>query len=917
MLGFHIKQVVRFNLRNKSRLILAIVVIGIAISTMFTLNGLLDIFSNNITTSIIGQLPDADVSITSTKDSYIYNYSTLIQSIESQDQIIKAVTPRYAMDGGVYLNSSQGQVIVPTQIVAINVSKEYSMGMGSFTPQISSLGVNECLVIGNFGQQLLSASPNGNLNVCMLLKPNLSVNMSLNIRSQVDQNKKIYTSYQNLIVIDYSTLQQFNLSNTATSLLGLFKDHENFYSLNSINSIDQLGVKRGSEIQNIIGYDYTVNMIILQALTASQEGLNGTRVLVNLIGIIIILLSTILIWSIMNASLKDLTHEYGIYKALGLKDRWILISSFLNSIFIGMLGILAGFFLGIIFISYANSSLGGLNALIKINPDTILYILGLGILMIIFSGLYPAYLVSKKDVLVALDISRTESTDFGARVESYRFKLFNKKNIIRGFQLASVGLLIFVILPWVNFAFDQNAVNNLVVILLILALIGFIFIISGLLGPILQRSISWMVGVFFPKIGFATHLVLRKTTGKNTSNSVIFALCLAFIFFLNTLQAASINGAVFALQSQVGSDLVVYTPQVNGQSYSEEIYNFTKAYPGVKSGFITNNGFYSLIGSNVQLGDNIDFNTFQPPIYGASSNLPDALTNQISYYPSSDYTKLSQNNTIVISGSMAKVFKVKVGDKLRLDVQSSIIANEKKYGKTIQVEIVAIMKSLSGFPAISDNIQDAPKSPVFIGQETWQTIVRANDGFNQTTTFQFEQNIRQIFVKDAGANLDTFKTQVFIKFGSKAFIVDYKERLNTLLTNLRTSTNALTMILSFSTIIAFFAVISSTISYINESKNEIAIMKAVGLKEKQIKFIFTLEAVIVSSTASLLGSLAGYFTGYLAEFTTSLEQNRPMQLVFPPIFVLVTFSLVIFFSIVGSYFPARKIYKIDTIRNLQ
>ena len=94
-------------------------------------------------------------------------------------------------------------------------------------------------------------------------------------------------------------------------------------------------------------------------------------------------------------------------------------------------------------------------------------------------------------------------------------------------------------------------------------------------------------------------------------------------------------------------------------------------------------------------------------------------------------------------------------------------------------------------------------------------------------------------------------------------------------------------------------------------------MKAIGLKEKQIKLIFTLEAVIISSTASLLGSIAGYFTGYLAEFTNSLEQNRPMQIVFPPEIIIITFGLVILFSIIGSYFPAKRIYKIDTIRNLQ
>ena len=918
MITFHMKNVVHFNFKNKSRLILAILVIGIAISTLFTLNGLLDIYSNNITSSIIDQLPDADFAISSNKDPFVSNYSSMISTIQTNDNLVDGVTARYTIDGGIYLRNALGdQFIVPTQVIAINFTKENQMGLGSFTPDVQTLSANQCVVIGSFGTQLLKAVSGNSIDVTMLLQPNVPVNMSLSIVSQADQNKKFYSGYQNLIVVDYSTLASFNLTDTATSLLGVFKDHQNLYSLDSIETIDQTGIKRGSDIQDLIGYNYTINMVILSALSAVQNGLNGQRVLVNLIALIMIMLSTILIFSIMNNSFKDLTHEYGIFKAIGLKDRWIFVNALFNTVFVGVLGIIAGFFIGYVFLSLANNSLGEINAFIEVNPNTILFVIAVGAIMIIISGLYPAYIVSRKNVLVSLDISRIESTDFESRVESYRFKFINKKNIVRGFQLSALGLFLFVFLPWLNFVFDQSMTNNVGILLLIMTLVGFIFIISGFFGPILQKGISFIIGIIFPKIGFATNLLLRKTTNKNTSNSVIFALSLAFIFFLNTLQATSINGSIYALQSQIGSDLVVYTPKVNGKSVSEEILNFTSNYQGIKSGFITFNGFYYLIGSSIRLGDNINFNSFSPTIYGASSNLPDALKNQIIFYDGSDYHKVSDNNTVVISGGMAKAFKVGLGDKLRLDVTSPIQANNEKYGKTLQLTIVAIMKSLAGFPTISDNVQDAARSPVFIGKNTWQSIVQPNAGFNDTNNFVFEQNIQQIFVKGNGADLSEYKNQLFIKFGSNAFVVDYQERLDSLLKNLNSSLFALTLILSFSTIIAFFAVISSTISYINESKREIAIMKALGVKENQIKNIFTLEAVIVSFTASLLGSIAGYLMGMIAEFSNSLNQSRPLEIVFPPLFVIFTFILVVLFSVIGSYFPARKVYKIDTVKNLQ
>ena len=397
MIGFHLKQVIKFNSRNKSRLILEILVIGIAISSMFTLNGLLDVLGKNVTTSVLDQVPDADFSISSNQNSYITNYNTLITSIEHNDTLVKAVTPRYSIDGGLFLKGSQGkQVVVHTVIIAINLTKENNMRLGTFTPKINNLGVNECLVIGNFGNQHLSNESNNKINVSMLLNANTPVNISLTIKAQVEQTKKFSTNNQNLIIIDYNTLQAFNLSNTATSLLGLFTDHASFYSINSIDTINQVGVQRGSTIQNIIGYKYTVNLLILQALSASQNSLNGERVLVNLIGLIIIILATILIFSMMNTAFKDLTHEYGIYKSLGLKNKWIFINGLWNTIIIGTLGILVGFILGFVFIYFANSSLGAVNVLIDISPGTFMYILGIGILMILCSGMYPANRVSKK-----------------------------------------------------------------------------------------------------------------------------------------------------------------------------------------------------------------------------------------------------------------------------------------------------------------------------------------------------------------------------------------------------------------------------------------------------------------------------------------------------------------------------------------
>ena len=127
------------------------------------------------------------------------------------------------------------------------------------------------------------------------------------------------------------------------------------------------------------------------------------------------------------------------------------------------------------------------------------------------------------------------------------------------------------------------------------------------------------------------------------------------------------------------------------------------------------------------------------------------------------------------------------------------------------------------------------------------------------------------------------------------------------------SVNALTIILSLSVIISLFAVLSSTSSAVTESKHDIGILKALGLKNRIIISIFILETIIITIVSTVLGGLAGYTTGIMLAYQNSVNGNYPLPLVgFPPT-IIFTYIFSLILAIIGAYIPSRAINKINVI----
>ena len=277
-----------------------------------------------------------------------------------------------------------------------------------------------------------------------------------------------------------------------------------------------------------------------------------------------------------------------------------------------------------------------------------------------------------------------------------------------------------------------------------------------------------------------------------------------------------------------------------------------------------------------------------------------------------------------------------------------------------------LMKSLNKediykIPKINQNIFEIEKNIdnwVFIGVELARSLnlkegmpIQINIPGNSMTILGPVLNSRQLTIKgifNTGvydfdkyfifSNIDQFKNNISNKvidvyFNNKDFDYSDLDGLNystwedqnqTLAQALSTEKNVMFIILFFIIVISSFTIISNQIFFIKEKYKDIILLKALGIKQSKICFIFFLNSFFISFFSIIIGTCLGLllstnidsvenFLSYLLNFELWNNEIRyltsmPYSIKLNDIVFIVSISL--FSSLVASYIPILRIFRI-------
>ena len=277
-----------------------------------------------------------------------------------------------------------------------------------------------------------------------------------------------------------------------------------------------------------------------------------------------------------------------------------------------------------------------------------------------------------------------------------------------------------------------------------------------------------------------------------------------------------------------------------------------------------------------------------------------------------------------------------------------------------------LMKSLNKediykIPKINQNIFEIEKNIdnwVFIGVELARSLnlkvgmpIQINIPGNSMTILGPVLNSRQLTIKgifNTGvydfdkyfifSNIDQFKNNISNKvidvyLNNKDFDYSDLDGLNystwedqnqTLAQALSTEKNVMFVILFFIIVISSFTIISNQIFFIKEKYKDIVLLKALGIKQSKICFLFFLNSFFISFFSIVIGTCLGLllsiniysvenFLSYLLNFELWNNEIRylasmPYSIKLNDIVFIVSISL--FSSLVASYIPILRIFKI-------
>ncbi len=169
-------------------------------------------------------------------------------------------------------------------------------------------------------------------------------------------------------------------------------------------------------------------------------------------------------------------------------------------------------------------------------------------------------------------------------------------------------------------------------------------------------------------------------------------------------------------------------------------------------------------------------------------------------------------------------------------------------------------------------------------------------------------------IKDAD-NADVISDDLSKTFGLKA--QSWKEANANIFSVFKIQNIATYLVITSILIVAGFGIFNILMMMIYEKMTDIAVLKSIGYKNRDIRNIFMVEAVVIGFIGGLLGLAHGWLASYVASKIevklAGLVTLDHLMINFDPMFYAAGFGFALVTTALAGYFPARKASKVDPV----
>jgi len=675
------------------------------------------------------------------------------------------------------------------------------------------------------------------------------------------------------------------------------------------------------DIQIALGDEYLYAMEKAAVLSAAAQGFLVMQALINTYGLMSLGVVGLLVYTLVMTNVQEQRRDMAILRILGGQRRFLFTLVMAEVLVIGAIGIFFGIGLGQLITKYiivplisAQMLEAGITSPLtpQVTATAIIPAVVAAFTVLIISSLKPAQDASRTKVMHAINPGVADNIQIEdlAKLRERRpdFKMF----------LAGLGLMaIFALIA--GFQVVETFGGPALEAIFILLALGLLVLGLGLMFFIatvpFERLTLLLMGLIAPRLTYFA----RRNVGRGQSRNTLISLLVLFSGVLPSFLATQMAMENVNFEGTIRADtgapikIVNFGDRLEPSFLDEEL----AAIAALENAVGLSYGYGS------RASDTIGFRDAPINVIGVDGDLGDVLFADLIEFTAGDVTALTEiglanaassstgsDYAVVISDGLAEQLSLTLGDTLHLRGEG--------IDHMMPMQIVGIAARLPGFDDIKRGRNIAQGgSDVLLSLPAFRLLTTALHDPIPLANAPILTNILATVAADADqeAIADEIGKQFRESYSFWTRVVDVEvERNRRAQASQQTFLLVLTAI-SFTT--AVFGVFAVIYVSIYARRLEIGMMKAMGMRRRQLTGMLIIEAITMTLGAALAGIAAGAAMGYISFYSDRMLSQRPSiftvdTTVIP--FIVITVTLA---SILGAGFSARRIVKKSAVEILR
>ncbi|MGA2866557.1 MAG: ABC transporter permease [Verrucomicrobiota bacterium] len=795
-------------------------------------------------------------------------------------------------------------------LVGVDPRRERELDIGGMVPE-PALGGETCALSKGLAEKL-RAKAGASLSIRC---PSTFSEQTLRLGNVIERQLVLPQQVRDYIVVGPAAARALlNEAERVHVLAGALRNPRACYDARDLHASVLRLKEAGAAVAASLGPDYEVRLPKAAAITAFQNFTSPLQAVFGVFALLALGITGLLLYSLISVAVEERIREYGILRTLGARRRHIfhlVLSESLLLCFLGVVpGVLAGTLFARIIVKVVALAMGakGVALGLEVAPATLWLTLAAGALLSIGSALVPALHATRWRIVDALDPLRRGQI----RAAPGREGQANRPLVLSGLVLSALSVIVFFVLPGAFLSGNPSLIGTVILCLLLSILLGFTLVMVGLL-PFVQGLLFLGLGWAFEPASELAARNLARHRRRHTTTALLFTLSVALVIFIASLVALFSRMALALVEQTHGADVRIHAVRAGAESLKADLGRVPDVAGVAEVKYLQSRSELG-VAYDVVASDLVGLKNLWVVPFGADPDLAKVLyVERIVWEAGSpgvlaslagqrvrldDHSPTNPAPPIILSLAAARFLEVRVGDPVQLSFWLGAERSQARF------RVAAVCSAMPGLENFRGRLANAVGSGVLISLENFQALT----GAAPAEAFQALYFVRAkggAAGQKAVAGRIREEFDVRYRFGVQC-TAEQKEEARVLYWATQVFFG---LLLGVAVVIAVFALIASMASAVVERQREIGVLKALGLRRRQLFRLFLGESVVLTLSAGIGGGAIGFTLAWLFVLQAAVLMELAAVFTMPYLTFLATFAISLVAGALAAYLPTRRLLR--------